>query len=87
MVAYSAFQLGVADTALETVLSHTTSLCSNLKHSLKEAVQNLLSWTLNNAGQGVDGLMGGNRRDLYIVRDQVTGFIFPLNNTRLGRPY
>jgi hypothetical protein len=57
MVAYSALRLGVADSALGTVLSQTTSLCSDLKHSLKEAVQNLLSWALNNANQGVDGLM------------------------------
>ena len=57
MLAYSCLRLGVADSALGTVLSQTTSLCNNLKHSLKEAVQNLLSWTLNNADQGVDGLM------------------------------
>ncbi|HET7322703.1 MAG TPA: IS701 family transposase [Halococcus sp.] len=57
MVAYSALRLGVADSALGTVLSQTTSLCNDLKHSLKEAVQNLLSWTLNNAEQGIDGLM------------------------------
>ena len=47
----------MADSALGTVLSQTTSLCNDLKHSLKEAVQNLLSWTLRNAAQGVDGLM------------------------------
>ena len=57
MLAYSCLRLGVADSALGTVLSQTTSLCNDLKHSLKEAVQNLLSWTLNNADQGVDGLM------------------------------
>jgi hypothetical protein len=57
MVAYSALRLGVADSALGTVLSQTTSLCNDLKHSLREAVQNLLSWTLNDAEQGVDGLM------------------------------
>ena len=57
MVAYSALRLGVADSALGTVLSQTTSLCNDLKDALKEAVQNLLSWTLNNAEQGVDGLM------------------------------
>ena len=57
MLAYSALRLGVADSALGTVLSQTTSLCNDLKHSLKEAVQNLLSWTLRNADQGVDGLM------------------------------
>ncbi|WP_435079948.1 IS701 family transposase [Halococcus sp. AFM35] len=57
MLAYSCLRLGVADSALGTVLSQTTSLCNDLKHSLQEAVQNLLSWTLNNADQGVDGLM------------------------------
>jgi hypothetical protein len=57
MLAYSCLRLGVADSALVTVLSQTTSLCDDLKHSLKEAVQNLLLWTLNNADQGVDGLM------------------------------
>jgi hypothetical protein len=57
MLAYSALRLGVADSALGTVLSQTTSLSNDLKHLLKEAVQNLLSWTLNNAEQGIDGLM------------------------------
>ena len=57
MAAYSALRLGVADSALGTVLSQTTSLCNDLKNSLREAVQNLLSWMLSNADQGVDGLM------------------------------
>ena len=57
MVAYSALRMGIADSALGTVLSQTSSLCNDPKHSLKEAVQNLLSWTLNNADQSVDGLM------------------------------
>jgi hypothetical protein len=57
MLTYSALRLGTADSALGTVLSQTTSLCNGLKNSLKEAVQNLLSWPLRNADQGVDGLM------------------------------
>ena len=57
MVVYSALRLGVADSALGTVLSQTTLMCNDFKDALKEAVQNLLSWTADNAEQGVDGLM------------------------------
>jgi hypothetical protein len=57
MVAYSALWLDVVDSALGTMLSQTTSLCNDLKYSLKEAVQNLLLRTLDNADQGIDGLM------------------------------
>ncbi len=48
---------GSSGLSITLLLTSSVSLCNDLKHSLKEAVQNLLSWTLNNADQGVDGLM------------------------------
>lgn len=65
MLAYRIFRLSVADSALGTALSQTTSLCNDLKHSLKESVQNLLPWTLKTADKGVDGLMEELEGSLY----------------------
>ncbi|NKE37538.1 IS701 family transposase [Natronococcus sp. JC468] len=57
MLAYSLLKLGVAQSALGTVLSRATSLRADLKLSFREAIQNLLSWALSSPSRSIDDLM------------------------------
>jgi hypothetical protein len=57
MAAYSLVCLDPAPSTLGTVRLKASSLRTNLEHSLKEAVYNLLSWVRDNDDWGVDDLM------------------------------
>jgi hypothetical protein len=57
MAAHSLVRLDHDSRDLGTVRSKSSSLRANLKHSLKEAVYNLLSWIRDNDDRGVDDLM------------------------------
>ena len=65
MLAYSLLKLGVAQSALGTVISRATSLRTDLKLSFREAVQNLLSWALSCPNRSIDDLMH-EVEDLFI---------------------
>ncbi|MWV40097.1 transposase [Natrialba sp. INN-245] len=65
MLAYSLLKLGVAQSALGTVLSRATSLRADLKLSFREAVQNFLSWALSSPNRSIDDLMH-EVEDLFI---------------------
>lgn len=65
MLAYSLLKLGVAQSALGTVLSRVTSLRADLKLSFREAVQNLLLWALSSPNRSIDDLMD-EVEDLFI---------------------
>jgi SRSO17 transposase len=54
MAAYSLVRLDPESSALGTVRSKALSLRANLKHSLKEAVHDLLPWVRDNDEQSVD---------------------------------
>lgn len=57
MLAYSLLKLGVADSALGTVISRASSLRNDVKRSFRESVQNLLSWALTSERRNIDQLM------------------------------
>ena len=57
LLAYILLKLGVADSALGTVISRASSLRNDVKRSFRESVQNLLSWALSSERRDIDQLM------------------------------
>ena len=57
MLAYCLLKLGIADSALRTVISRASSLRNDVKRSFRETVQNLLSWALSSEHRNIDQLM------------------------------
>ena len=57
VLAYSLLKFGAAHSALGTILAQATSLRNEIKRSLRESVQNLLSWALTSPNRSTDELM------------------------------
>lgn len=68
MLAYSLLRLGSPSSAVERLHSTATSLQNDLRHSLREAVYNLLSWAIEHRDRGVESLMDNLDRLFINVR-------------------
>jgi len=57
MPAYGLLRLGSESSAITRIRSNATSLQNDLRESLREAVDNLISWAIKHREQGVENLI------------------------------